>query len=446
MKNSCIPINSLRPEILVLVFLFVLDASTSAPSVDIFEPFPLHPYDLGYSSRRTKLRKIVTLSSVCVLWRRTALDTGAFWNYAFIALTNERIQLSLDQMSTWLSRAQTIPLEIFLQNQNSESCKSVVDNAILTTPFRSGEIQIQTLSMSLSKSRYINALLEHWFSTGISSTLTKLRIICCDQTGLPVTLRSWLSQCRELQLLQLSDVTLRDDHFPLLPKLVELELASLTPPLTAQRLASVLRGCPNLRRLTLNKVDLEVNTGINVTPVPLQHLRVLNISSRNAAHVLPIVSSGYNALSLTINDFWSDNLINCIGQFSRHSTVIALRLEVMHIEPNELSRLVYSLPQLQTIYLLGLYLDSPTAFALRGVTELSAGGEITHSTFPIPRAIWLAESEIKDEATLRVLVSVRPLQQLKLDYCFLESSGPISEEKDLCSFLVDSIPDLTLTN
>ncbi|KAF8605866.1 hypothetical protein BDV93DRAFT_604883 [Ceratobasidium sp. AG-I] len=454
MEDSPNRINSLHPELLVQIFLLVLDDSTSTPRVDVFQPFSLDLHDFDKPSRRGRLKKIITLSNVCVYWRRVALNTGAFWTYVPIILTSHSIQHSLAKTSVWLDRAQTTPLDVFIDTGNSTNTQfrklsqSTLDDTLPETPF-SGK-QIRTLSLTLWKTTCFNALLDKWFSPGVSSTLTKLRIRLINGIHDPSALQSWLSQCQKLQVLRLNIAPLCDAHFPLLPKLLDLELTAFATPLTTLEFANMLRGCPNLRRLTLDSIDIQATAGFDMTPVPLQYLGVLVLKELDISHVLPMISSKSHSLSLTITSAslyeTSGDLIDYIKELSRLCSITALRLNVADIESRDIRRLLISLPQLQTLSLVDIYLDNPTALALRGASEFRVGKETTPPAFPIPYAIWLVQSVIDTEAALRSLVSVRPLQQLKLEHCSLASSrhGPILEAKELYKLLLDSVPDLTI--
>ncbi|KAF8605883.1 hypothetical protein BDV93DRAFT_31188 [Ceratobasidium sp. AG-I] len=451
MKDSINLTNSIHPELLVQIFSLVLDDSTFAPIVESFEPSSFDQYDFDKPSRRGRLKKIITLSGVCVYWRRVALSTGAFWTYVPIILTSQSIQHSLDKTSVWLDRAQTTPLDVFIDTGNSYKLpKSTLKDALPGTPF--GSKQIRTLSLTLWEIGCFNALLENWFGTGVSSTLTKLHIRLNNRVNDPSALQSWLSQCQELQVLRLNAAPLCDAHSPLLPKLVDLELDTFATFPTTLQFANMLRGCPNLRRLTLDNINIQAPTSFDMTPVPFQYLKDFVLRDLDDTHVLPMISSKSDSLSLAITDSSlygaNHDLIGYISRLSHLSRITALRLDVGDIEPDDLRRLLISLPQLQTLSLVGIYLDSPTALALRGANELGPGTETTLPAFPIPRAIWLVPSVIDDEAALRSLVSVRPLQQLKLDGCLVSrpESGSILKGEGLYKFLLDSVPDLTVIN
>ncbi|KAF8605885.1 hypothetical protein BDV93DRAFT_569335, partial [Ceratobasidium sp. AG-I] len=187
----------------------------------------------------------------------------------------------------------------------------------------------------------------------------------------------------------------------------------------------MLRGCPNLRQLTLESMDIQDTPGVNITPIPLQHLRVLYLTDLETTHVFPMISSKSGSLSFTITASplyeTSGDLVDYINQLSQLSSITALQLNIGDIGPRDLRRLLISLPQLQTLSLIDIYMDNHTALALRGANALNAGKETTTPAFPIPSAIWLIQSVIDDEAALRSLVGVRPLHQLKLDGCVFSS-------------------------
>ncbi|KAF8606128.1 hypothetical protein BDV93DRAFT_361717 [Ceratobasidium sp. AG-I] len=452
MKDSCVPINSLHPEILALIFSLVLDERSYAPTVTVFDPFRSDPCDLNESFKQARLTKIITISGVCAYWRRIALNNGAFWTYIPIFLTSRSIQRSLDSTSVWLDHAQTSPLHVFIDTRRSKKIhllnlsETTLESALLEAPF--GNKQIQTLYLSVGNSGYFNALLDNWFGTGVSGSLMKLRLLLKNEINDPLAFQNWLSQCQELRLFRMNAGPLCNDHFPLLPNLTDLELNSFAHPLTTLQFANVLRGCPNLRQLTLDDMSFLATASIDETPVPLQHLKVLNLTEINATSVLPLISSKSDSLSITITamslEDTSVNLIDYIGQLSGLSTITALSLNLGDIEPHDLRRLIYSLPHLQTFCLEDTYLDNPMVLALRGVDNFGGAGRSTAPMFPIPHAIWLIRSEIEDEETLRLLVGVRPLQQLKLGGCFLEGSSSILEEGELYEFLLDSVPDLII--
>lgn len=456
MRDGCISINSLHPELLVQIFSLVLDDGIPAPNVNVFEPFALDPDDLGSPSRRAQLKKVVAISSVCLYWRRVTLNNGAFWTYIPINFTSESIQRSLGTMSVCLDRASTAPLDVFIHAPNPVATHSLVNSpnisenalndALLEAPF--GGKQVRTLWLRTRKPMHFNALLERWFGSTVPDTLTKLRISVYDGFDHSLAFQNWLSRCQELQLLRTNVSPLCDDHFPLLPKLVDLELTMFLYPMTTLQLANLLRGCPNLRQLTLDCMDIISATSVDAIPAPLQHLGVLNLMNLDDTEVLPIISSKSDSLSITItalalNDPGRD-LVDYIDRLSRLSIITALQLNVGDIKTRDIRRLFNSLPHLQTLSLKDVYLDSSMALALRGVDGFEADNNSTVSTSPTPCAIWLVQSEIDDEEVLRLLVSVRPLQQLKLDGCFLETSGSILEAEELHKFLLDSVPDLTI--
>ncbi|KAF8606148.1 hypothetical protein BDV93DRAFT_506250 [Ceratobasidium sp. AG-I] len=360
---------------------------------------------------------------VCMYWRRIALNHSVFWNYIPIFFTSQSIQHSLDGASVWLGRARTTPLDVFIETRDPEKTRlpklpeSSLVSALLKTPF-SGK-KIQALSLTLWSTIHFDPLIENWLGAGVCEALTELEIALGDPIG--DSFQNWLSQCQELQCLSLNAGPLYDDSFPLLPKLAELELTWFGSPITALELANILRSCPNLRKLTLEGINIEATNDVDITPASLPHLSVLTFTELDATHILPIFSSNSNSLSLSIASTLPDetrgNLIDRISQLSRLSTITDLWLSVGDLEMHELRGLIYSLPHLQKLWLHDIQLDGPKALALRGVDKLGA----TPPTFPVPRSISLVESDIEDEAALRWLA------------------------KELCDYLREAVSDLHIT-
>ena len=80
------------------------------------------------------------------------------------------------------------------------------------------------------------------------------------------------------------------------------------------------------------------------------------------------------------------------------------------------------------------------AMALRGFGGPVLGEEAAPFIYSSPRAIWFNQREVEEEADLHLLLTVHPLQQLKLDYCDL-LSRLLMDSPALRDYLLDSVSD-----
>lgn len=446
-KNSLNPVSTLHPELLARIFSLVIYNNDFFSSIDGFNSYPADSRHLGIHAKQASLRKTVSLSSVCGYWRHITLGISSLWTYIPIYLWDESVQGSLDSAPVWLDRARATPLDVSLDMRELDDpliSKAMLDG-FLTLPLRSRNIR--TLYLSLATTTCLNTLLKSCFSDGVPATLTKLHIIIRSSASESSMVQDWLSQCQELQVLQLSVDTLCHSYFPMLPNMVELELFSmLSIPLTTVQLVKVLHACPNLQRLMLNDVGLDNITETELTPIAFLHLKTLVLHYVDVAIVLPLLSSTSGSLSLTIVEDTlelSNNLINRLGAFSRSTTVTALHLEAgdFRCDINTLFRLF---PHLLTLSLRGIHLDGFMTNALQGTSGLNVGTGTAPSAFPTLQAIWLAWSRLENEEALRTLVRLCSPKQLKLNHCLLASSGPIMKSKSLHEYLLNSILDLII--
>ncbi|KAF8595508.1 hypothetical protein BDV93DRAFT_564279 [Ceratobasidium sp. AG-I] len=452
MKNlTCI--NSLYPELLALIFSLVVHKTISIPTVLTDNVFETYLMDFSFTeiTEKQTLRRAVVLSGVCGSWRSVVLHTSSFWTCTSIALSNRNIQRSLDRLPIWLERARTTPLDIYLTThayRDTSISKTMLDQVVSRLSL--GSKQIGTLHLSLLSIAYLNTLLKTWFSNGVSATLTRLDVDVGDATDELSTLQDWISQCQELQVLRLDVGTLCSDHFPAMPKLVNLKLFSDKVPITMTQLANIFHACPNLRQLKLYDLYLEDSTSGDLIPAHFQHLELLSLQFLDVTRVFPLLSSKSNSLSLSIFPDMENNLmgdvVNHIINFSRHSAITALDLYAEDIESNDFCRLISCLPHLRTISLKDCYLDDLMASALRGADEPNRAEDAGPSTYPTLHTIWLTDSAVDNENTMRSLVSPRRLKQLKLENCSLESSGTILEAKELCEYLRGAVSDLSIVN
>ncbi|KAF8600228.1 hypothetical protein BDV93DRAFT_525517 [Ceratobasidium sp. AG-I] len=451
-KITCI--NSLHPELLAQIFSLVVHETHSALAIltgNVFEPYSTNSYIMGPTKNKIALSKAVILSGVCGYWRSIVLHTSSFWTYTSIVLTNQHIQHSLDSVPTWLSRAHTTPLDIYLTMRRINDIpvsKTMFDQVVPRLSF--GSKQIGTLHLALLSASYLNTLLKTWFRDGVSTTLTKLEIDVANATDEISTLQGWISQCQELQALRLNVGILCSDPFPVMLKLVSLEIFSEHPPITTTRLASMLHACPNLRRLKLDDLYIEGTASGDAIPAPLQYLEMLSLQLLDSERIFPLLSPKSNSLSLSIFPYMgnssSSDSVNHIIDFSRRSTITALELYADEIESSDLRRLVLSLPHLQTLSLQGCYFDDRMASTLRGASEADSVEGAKSSTSSTLHTIWLKESTIENESTLLSLVSQRHLKQLKIEDCFFESLRAIVEAKELCEHLLGAVSDLSIMN
>ncbi|KAF8606198.1 hypothetical protein BDV93DRAFT_521044 [Ceratobasidium sp. AG-I] len=449
MTNAAL-INTLHPEILAHIFLIAVGNYSSVSNIGDFQELPSIFDDMESPTDKARFKRTLTLSSVCQYWRNITINTGLLWAYFSVTLTSQSVQRSLDSTSSWLGRAGTTPLHVSIETDEyieTSFLATMLDSISLTSPL--GGKKIRTLDLDLVATSCLNTILKNWLSNGASDTLTYARIIVRHSDDEGLLLQDWLPQCRELQVLCLCVATMDYHHFPSMPSIVDLDLYTNPVILTTTSLANILCACPSLQRLKLNEMGFEDTTDGNLVPVPLQHLEMLSLQFLDISFVLPLISSKSKSFRLSfILETFNKNidLVDHIVQFSHRSTITALQLTVPGVTPYDLRRLLYSMPQLQTVFLRVARLGSSLALALRGADKPGSGEEVVISTFHVPHAIWLQQCEIDDEAVLRELVSIRPLQQLKMDNCYVHSSGLISEEKALFEFLRDSVPDLHIAD
>ena len=267
----------------------------------------------------------------------------------------------------------------------------------------------------------------------------------------PSTLQGWLPRCQALQVLHLGVDTLRDNHFPVLLKLVELKLfLMIHTPLTTRQFSNILHGCPIIHRLTLEEVELENSNTIQLVPAQLLHLKALKLQYVDVPSVLPLLLSTSSSLSLSITvvnlNLSNNNFGDHLRALSGQATVTALQLSIGTFEWQELHKILRMLPHLLTLSITYTLVDEIMARVLRGTSELNTDEEIASSAFPPLDAIWLTESPINDETALRLLVSLKSLKQLKLNHRYLPLNAFITQSKDLCKHLAEAVPELTIVD
>ncbi|KAF8604407.1 hypothetical protein BDV93DRAFT_544097 [Ceratobasidium sp. AG-I] len=412
-KNYLNPVNSLHPELLDRIF-----------SMSIYD------------------------NSVCGYWRHVTFGIGTLWSFIPVHLTGRSTQRRLDVAHVWPERARTAPLDVSIDI--AEIGDTLPFGATLNNVlgFLLSSKQIHTLCLSLARTTYLNALLGSCFSDGVPGTLAKLRIEVYNKIDETSTVQDWLPRCQELRVLQLSIDTLRDDHFSVLPKLVELELSALIlTSLTTERLANILHACPSLQRLMLEDISLDSATHTSRTPALLSHLKTLILQHVDAVLILPLVLSKSTPLSLTIIDhsldLSNDDLVDQIRIFSHRTTITALHLDVADLG-HDFRRFPRLFPHLLTLSLQDFDLDDLMINILQGASESVMEVDATPSVFPTLQAIRLAECRIENEEALRALIRICPLKQLKLDHCTFGRLGSILKAKTLHDYLLSSVSDLII--
>ncbi|KAF8606121.1 hypothetical protein BDV93DRAFT_520979 [Ceratobasidium sp. AG-I] len=446
-RNKTIPINSLHPELLARIFSFI---SSSPPSVDIFGSYPEDLHNPEVAAKRASLKKTLVVSSVCEYWRHITLGTGTLWTFIPIHLSGKAAQLALHSALVWLDRAQTTPLDVCIDMALGETptSRAMLDK-VIALPLHSK--RTHALFLSLGTTTHLNTLLKNCFSDGVSVTLKRLQLEVYGQIDEPSILQNWLSRCQELQVLQLSIDALHDDRFPVLPKLVELRLCSLIQtPLTTERLSNILCACPGLERLELNDIELENSTGVNLAPVPLSYLNALVLQYVDASIILPLISPTSRSLSLSITgtnlDLSNNNLGYHLSVLSSQATITAFQLYAGALQWQDLHNFLCMFPHLLTLSLRYTLLNELIARTLRGTGELGTDEKTASSTFPSLDAIWLTECQIDEEEALRLLASLQPSKQLKLNYCYLPLNRMIMRSEDLCNYLLGAVSDLEIVD
>ncbi|KAF8600229.1 hypothetical protein BDV93DRAFT_588435 [Ceratobasidium sp. AG-I] len=445
-------INSLHPELLVLSFSLVVYEKKSTRAIlgdNVFRTHLAGPLSAEISGKKIALNRVVVLSGVCGYWRNVALHTSSFWTYTSIWMSNQYIQRSLDSVPIWLSRAGTSPLDIIVMKKSfrdTSISKTALNQVVPRLSF--GSKYISALHLHLLSTAQLNILLKTWFVGGVSATLRKLDVDVDDPYDELSTLQDWLSQCQELQMLRLNVGALCSDYFHVMSKLVNVELFSNMASITTTRLANALHACPKLRQLKLTDLYPEDPAGGDPIPAPLQHLEILSLQLVDIERIFPLLSPKSNSLSLSIfpglNNGSSRDWVNHIIDFSRRSTITALELYADEIKSSDFGRLVHSLPHLHTLSLQGCYLDESMVNILQGANEPDGGEDMGSSTSPSLHTIWLTNSDIKNEKTMRLLVSQRRLKQLKLEDCFFWPSKRVIEVKELCEYLLSAVSDLSI--
>ncbi|KAF8606201.1 hypothetical protein BDV93DRAFT_542929 [Ceratobasidium sp. AG-I] len=402
--NTSASVNSLHPEILAYIFSIVVHTNF-VPNADIFDIFYPDFEILGFSSKQASLGHAVMLSSVCKHWRNVALNSRTLWVHISILLTNEHIQRTLNSAPFWLGRAQTAPLNIFI---DSKKCQGIplsvtaLGNIFPVSPF--GDKQIRTLYISLAATSYLNVILGNWFDNAAFNTLTHLHVDVQHETDGSMAVMDWLSQCQVLQALRLKVRTLYYNRILPMPSLVDLELCThISTTATTAQLANILGAYPNLQQLKLGNIHFQNTAGVEIAP--LQHLKSLGLQLLDATCVLPFLSSKATSVCLSITTKpprIGISLLDSLIHFSKSSTITALHL----------TGLLRSLPQLHTLSLAYFYLDSPLALALRGTDAPGPGEETVSPTFSGPQAIWFTNCDIEEKEDLRLLVMDRSWKQV----------------------------------
>ncbi|KAF8592914.1 hypothetical protein BDV93DRAFT_567174 [Ceratobasidium sp. AG-I] len=168
------------------------------------------------------------------------------------------------------------------------------------------------------------------------------------------------------------------------------------------------------------------------------HLRALIFLYADVANILPLLSSTSSSLNLSITLPQLSRLDDDLRVFSGQATVTALHLATVSALPlaidplqwHHLHRIIRLCPNLLTLSLQNVPLDDLVAGALRGRIELDVGDAVS-SAFPALEAIWLTKCPIGDEQALRLLVSLRPLKQLKIDSCYFPLARTITQAREL---------------
>ncbi|KAF8606127.1 hypothetical protein BDV93DRAFT_604659 [Ceratobasidium sp. AG-I] len=446
-KNKMIPINSLHPELLAGIFSLIPDDNPPVANMDVFGSYPADSSCLGLSANLVRLSSTITLSNVCGYWRNITLGIGTLWSYIPLHVAGRATQCSLDRAPVWLDRARTTPLDVFLFMdgfRETASSRTMLDKVL---DLSLGSKRVRTLYLSLATTAYTNNLLKNCSNDDTFITLMKLYVDIYEKIDEPSKVQDWLTQCKALQVLQLSVGTLCSDLFPVLPTLVELELfANIQVSLTVEQLTAILRACPSLQRLKLSDIELENSIGIHLAPVSSSHLKVLILQYVDLASILPLISSKSTSLGLSIADemqeLSSDNLTVHIGDFSRRTTVRTLQLDGDGTAWLDLHIFLRLFPHVITLSLQNIQLNN----VMVGTLRVTSDEETATSPFPNLQVIWLTESLIEDEEVLRLLVSLCPLKQLKLNNCCFAPARTITEAKELCSYLLEAVSDLEIVN
>ncbi|KAF8606144.1 hypothetical protein BDV93DRAFT_604672 [Ceratobasidium sp. AG-I] len=440
-------INSLHPELLSQIFSMFIHDYTAVPKIDVFGSYPVDSLGLGMSVKRANLKRTLVVSSVCGYWRRITLGTSTLWSYALLNVEHAPAQRILDRALVWLDRARAMPLDVFLKIRDMSLFRTILDE-VPYSPLHNK--QIRSLFLSLVASDHLNILLKSSLGDSVPLTLTSLYVRNHSFIGKPSMLQDWLTRCKELEVLQLSADFLRGDDFPILPKLVELELFPEFPASFAtKQLVNMLHACPNLQRLKLNEVLLDDTTEVNLPPVSFSHLKALVLEYVGLAGVLPLISSKSSSFNLSIIDDEldqpSDSMADRIRVFSGQTRVTGLNLTSDSSGRGDLHKLLCLFPHLLTLSLVNIPFDNLMNNASWRANELDVDARTSSPTYPNLQAIWLTECEFKHEEALRTLVRVCSPKQLKLDHCALgRPVGSILKAKSLHEYLLNAVPDLTI--
>ena len=91
-----------------------------------------------------------TISAVCAIWRRVALDLPFLWTSVVYCSTHHRLKRSLDRMETYFARSKNLPLDVMLDfgegKVNARRIMKVVSSH--TGRFRFWRITIETQEIS----------------------------------------------------------------------------------------------------------------------------------------------------------------------------------------------------------------------------------------------------------------------------------------------------------
>ncbi|KAG8679602.1 hypothetical protein FRC09_018849, partial [Ceratobasidium sp. 395] len=289
----------------------------------------------------------VVFASVCSSWHRTALATGRLWSHIDLAPNSDPTYRLYKRARVWTTRASDAPLHIHIHERAWAKDDEISQLVSFLSPFmkRVCTLTINTECHSLD---LFESTLACWLEHGRAGSMRTLDLRRPRPNPLLASFgpqvirrlpREHLDEfLQPIQTLHLHNVCMGWSVSTAYRGLVELRVESLADVAgpTVSQLAAFLRGCPQLRRLKLARINFryeEVEEDVVAPRVYLAHLEELNLLAVNSSVLrllLPVLEIGARPLAMSVTLGAQPNIFEELSSFFGRTHVSKLYLDACH--------------------------------------------------------------------------------------------------------------------
>ncbi|KAG8720146.1 hypothetical protein FRC08_001097 [Ceratobasidium sp. 394] len=301
-SQTLVPINSLPPEVLTMVF-------TLATQDWVNEDYQRAGLEEAASAS--------DIAGVCRLWRRVMLQSHTFWSELELALANPSSDAYYKRAVLWAERSHSALLGVSVREEKTMPSLDVRPSGdweisklvSFLTPLMPRVRSLKICSQGRYANKLAPALLDCWAQYGSVGTAKALEIrvdldlpelelpgISFNKGASSLYPRNFKQFLSSLQVIRLENLAVHWGHglYSGLTEIwIEFPLQSNWYP-TQIEVASLLAANPSLRSLLLYSIRMCPHRGSTPAPVALDNLEVLCLetmaSAKDLSQILPLIS------------------------------------------------------------------------------------------------------------------------------------------------------------